>query len=1148
MSTRSVRRGRMRRLIWAAGAGAVALGGVILAAPALLDSAWLQSRLSAQEGLTISWESSRPGWGSLAVTSLVIERDDPDLPLALEVETARMELGLLDLLGGRLVIRSLEASGLERLEVADHRLDGGGRLTLGGLDLARDRVGVERLTLALEEASISRDGLALVEEISLAADLSAAPFDPGAHPGQAALRFVSGSLTLGARADAWDLFKPYLAELGWLDLAGRGSLAGALSLAEGRLVPGSRLTLDAPELAVSLDETALLAESGEEGETPTWALPEALYRLQGRGSIVLEVDEDASLAVTLADLTMRQGNAPEALLTGRHFHLAAPLPTDLAAPPAPPDTAELRWAGATLPDIAALHRFLPPGSPLSLEGGSADLDGTLRYGRGRLSGNFLLAGDGVALRIRDQTLGGEARLDLALGMLDPEARRLDLSGSRLRLEAVSDGTAEPLSLDLTLHQGHLASRVPLAALRDHARPPLEGELALSGRLDRLGFLDPFLTGLFEGHGVTLRGGGRLEARARLREGEPRAGSRLHVTSDALEVGLPYLSASGGGHVSAEWRDQQALPLRLTARLEGASLTRHRDAARLLHDARLDLAAETALPAAGDTPLPQRAEISWQGASLADVAVLAPYLPPGVPFALHGGSAASQGRLALDDERLSGRLGLSGERIAGRLLGESVAGELQLDLVLRDASPSGSSLDLSGSRLALVAEARGAAADQPLGTLLVAREARFSDLHDPAGRQGYLVLEGMVDRLGFLDAFLPEAHGVTLRGQGRFDADLRLSGNQLLPESRLRLDADALAVGFLDYRAEGRGELRALIDGSTASPGARLTLSLPRFALRRSDLHRPDLHKTPEASSGSAQARAWLAGRHLRLETRTPRFSLDPAALNIDDVTTRVSLPIVEVPDLGLYAAYLPAKAGLGLDGGSASLEAELELIGMRARGDLLLQAFDTRLALADQQLRGDLRLEARLREGDLAARRFDASGSLLRLDNISRRDADGQGEAGWWARLALEEGHLLWSEPLAVEARLGLAMRDSGLLARLFLTDARERDWLGRLLTVRGVEGQARLDMDADGIRLSEARLDGGPLTLLAGLHFHAERLDGSLYGRLGRLAVGVELEEGERTLRFWQPRRWFDSGTQGDPQALEETTPEAFREALTPR
>src|SRR5690554_7614279 len=90
--------------------------------------------------------------------------------------------------------------------------------------------------------------------------------------------------------------------------------------------------------------------------------------------------------------------------------------------------------------------------------------------------------------------------------------------------------------------------------------------------------------------------------------------------------------------------------------------------------------------------------------------------------------------------------------------------MRLELALRDAAPDGSRFDASGSRLELAASARGAAADQPLGSTLVVRKARFLDLDDPTRRRGHLMLEGMVDRLGFLDAFLPEAHGVTLRSE------------------------------------------------------------------------------------------------------------------------------------------------------------------------------------------------------------------------------------------------------------------------------------------------------------------------------------------------------------------------------------------------
>ncbi|WP_416138029.1 hypothetical protein ACM26W_16315 [Halomonas sp. HK25] len=1134
-----------RWLGWAAGLVALVLGGTVLALPALLDSAWLQARFASQEGLSIRWEGSRPGWSSLAVESLIIEREDASLPLTLEVDAARLALSLPALLTRRLAIRELEASGLRRLEIDRHRLSGEGRLALSDIDLARDTLGVGRLTLALQKATLTRDGMRLAEDITLAADLSAEPFDPADHPGQAALRFLSGELSLAARADAWDLFTPYLAELGWLGLAGRGSLEGTLALDQGVLAPGSRLVLDSPDLGVTLDETALLAGSGDADDTPAWVVPGETYRLRGAGRVAASVsDEDPApgdapagrLTVTLENLAMHQGEEPTPLLTGQRFDLTASLPTDLAAAPAPPDSATLSWQAATLPDVRALARFLPERTPLTLNGGRAALDGRLNYRAGELTGAFTLAGERVALTLQEQPLNGDLRLDLMLARLDPEARELDLSGTRLRLDVTGDESADALALDLTLEAARLTSRVPLDTLCDHPEPPLDGELALSGRLDRLGFLDPYLAGLFEGRGIGLSGGGKLSARARLMDGRIDAGSRLTVASDALGVSLPHARAEGSGSFQAEWRDNDVLPLRLDARLEEAGVTRHSDGARLLEGARLTLEAEGRPPEAGETPLPQRAMLAWEGASLANVAVLAPYLPEGAPFALGGGRASSRGRLTLEEERISGDIWLAGRQISGQLLGEAVSGEMTLELALSEAALDGSELDLSGSRLTLSAAAGNADAEQRLGSVLVAREARFTRLNEPTARQGRLVMEGMVDRLGFLDAFLPREQGLTLRGSGRFEAELRLRGEQLLAPSHLRVDAEDLAVGFLDYRAVGRGELNARLEGE--GPGARLTLSLSRFALRRE----------AGGHGETGQERTWLAGRHLTLETATPHFSTDPEQIDVASFTTRVALPIVEVPDLALYNAYLPESAGLELLGGRASLEASLAMEGLGARGDLVLQAFGSELRLASQRLAGDLRLEARLREGDLADRRFDASGSLLRLDNVTRRDADGQGEAGWWARLSLEEGRLTWAEPLEVEARLGLAMRDSGLLARLFLAGARERDWLGRLLTVRDIHGEARLTMAADGIYLDEARLEGGPLALLADLAFREERLDGQLYARLGRLAVGVALQDGERTLRFWQPRRWFEGEDRGEDAPLKETTPEGFQEALTPR
>ncbi|HSP58983.1 MAG TPA: hypothetical protein VLO12_11835, partial [Halomonas sp.] len=216
-------------------------------------------------------------------------------------------------------------------------------------------------------------------------------------------------------------------------------------------------------------------------------------------------------------------------------------------------------------------------------------------------------------------------------------------------------------------------------------------------------------------------------------------------------------------------------------------------------------------------------------------------------------------------------------------------------------------------------------------------------------------------------------------------------------------------------------------------------------------------------------------------------------------------------------------------------------------GDVTLQAFAAALRLGDQRLSGDLRLDARLRDGNLTDRRFDASGSQLRLDNVQRRDTNSQ-EAGWWARLTLAEGQLVWTRPLKLDARLDLAMRDSGLLMRLFLARAREWEWLGRQLTVKDLRGVADLHLDDDMLALRDARLAGGNLEMLADLVFKDETMDGSLYARLGVVAAGVALDDGDPQVRLLKPRQWFETNRPDEATAWEEVTVRQWQDALETR
>ncbi|CAM3342407.1 hypothetical protein [Halomonas lysinitropha] len=1140
---------RGRRLPWLMALPLLALALYLIVTNGLINTPYAQTWLAEKAGVSIRWTSGWSGFpGHLALEGLQVESDDP--PLELAMDRARLRISLPALLERRMVISSFTAQGLRRFGLNDHRLEGDGEVSVSKLTLNDGRISIQGLELGMEKALVRRGETVLANDIRLSTDLQVAPFRLHEHPGLAAAGFVSGTLSLDATADAWDVFNPYLRQLGWLDLAGHGELSGELSLEHGAIAPGSSLRLDSPSLLVALDERVLLTPLAEpeEGVRHGQELVEARHdrhRLSGGGSVtgrVVEGEEGPimDLGVTLEEMEMQRAGLSAPFLTSRRFHLSARvLGTGLDDASRRLTSARLEWEDARLPDVGALTAYLPEGGPLTLQSGSARLEGHLAYRDGLFEGDFRLAGEQVALTLAGRPLQGSVTMVLALPEVDPRQRRLNLSGTRLEISARGEEDERPLTTELTLEEASLTSLVPLARLVDgDGPPPLDGRVVIRGHVARLDVLDDFLIHAVDG-GLTLEGSGDLAASLTLAQGQVAAGSRLAVTTESLLARLFDLEAVGRGSVTASWQEAPNGPrARLDASLETARVSRSSDGALLMRDGRLAMTAESDISIAGDRLPNPRLSLSWQDATMPDVSVLQAYLPAAVPGTLRSGRAITRGRIDIENGRARGQIALTGQRIVGRLLGSEVEGELSLDLEVREANLGNGRLDLSGSRLSM--QAATTASGPRLRTRVVAREARLGPMSgqdgQAAGLDGDLVLEGMVANLGFLDDFLPAAHGLTLAGNGRFRASLHLTDGRLRPGSQLLVEADDLAVGFLEFTANGRGRLEAEIDGEHEAPGARLRLTLPRFSLHR-----------------TGEAKAYVEGRHFSLETETPHFSLDPGDRSLQNFTTRVQLPIAEVDDLSRYNAYLPEGAGVALLGGRAGLEVDLHLEGVRARGDVTLQAFDTTIRFGAQRLDGDLRLEARLRDGDLLSRRFDASGSLLRLDNIQRQDEQTRGEAGWWARLEITEGRLDWTRPLQLDARLDLAMRDSGLLAHLFLSRARDWEWLGRRLTVNDIRGSARLHLDDDTLQLREARLTGDSLEMLADLVFRDDVPNGSLYARLGMLAAGVSLEKGRPEVRLLRPRRWYErrqaSGEEDLPEEeLEEVTVDQWQQALDTR
>jgi hypothetical protein len=664
---------------------------------------------------------------------------------------------------------------------------------------------------------------------------------------------------------------------------------------------------------------------------------------------------------------------------------------------------------------------------------------------------------------------------------------------------------------------HLATQISNQRL-DQLDLPTAATLALQGDITRLDMLNRFLVFDNEDAGtesavnpdvnnennIHLSGHGQIEASASIRQSRLFE-AQLNIQAPALAADTLGFIAQGRGTLNAQLTPEEILE----ATLRFTDATLHHQERQLLANADINLDATSPIDT---TKAAEKASatLSWDSARLANIAVLQTYLdailPEPAPLQLLSGQANSHGQLTMVAEQLSGEITLAGNGLTTRWQHGDQAGtltsDMQLLLPIQQAAMDGSALNISGTRLSWqAADAEADAASERLNSTIVLSDGRFQRRNDEPS--GQFTLAGSVQQLGFLNTFLPDAHGLAIAGEGQLFAQGAFSDDRLLAPTRVRVNADQLEVMFLDYLVTGRGELTAQLDSAEQ---AQLALGIPRFALNRQDDDRPHLE-----------------GRHFALTTQTEHFSDVLESPQPEHFTTRIALPITEVPDFTRYNRYLPEDAGVTLLGGQASLESEWLLEGLNAQGEITLRAFGAELALLDQQLRGDVHLDLHLTDGDLATRRFTADNSLLRLDNVFRQSEDGGQDAGWWVRLSMHEAALAWEDPIRLDSQLRLAMRDTGLLARLFLARARDSDWLGRLLNVHDIEGTAQLDISGEHIRLQNLTLTGGPLLLLSDIALADRTANGALYARLGVVGLGVELIDSEPTLRIIQPRRWFE-------------------------
>lgn len=371
----------------------------------------------------------------------------------------------------------------------------------------------------------------------------------------------------------------------------------------------------------------------------------------------------------------------------------------------------------------ATIRLLPEKWDLRFVGGTGTVKGRMQVDPDLLTLELDLDSDRAEVRSRNRDATTDLRLRLRATLSGADGTILDLAGTSLRIDD-TEVTAvlpskprveqvQPWQAELKLNEGTLT--LPMWATRPaaHRVPAVAKALAeqgfgallatASGRLSAtltVSQLDWIAQLLNRPLNLGLIGAGELDAEIRLVDGWPAQGTTLIMPSEQLAFGLLEHRVDGRGQASLKIEKSGKHPkLRLNVALTDAVLHRRGEAEPSIGEVRLDAEVLVTDPFA-DHPGAADVALRLHSARIRDMSSYNAYLPAHVPFSLVSGEASLVGDLKLGPDTAKGALLLVADDVRVALDETRLSGDLRIDLLVRDGSPSDMRFDITGSAIAL----------------------------------------------------------------------------------------------------------------------------------------------------------------------------------------------------------------------------------------------------------------------------------------------------------------------------------------------------------------------------------------------------------------------------------------------------------------
>ena len=406
----------------------------------------------------------------------------------------------------------------------------------------------------------------------------------------------------------------------------------------------------------------------------------------------------------------------------------------------------------------------------------------------------------------------------------------------------------------------------------------------------------------------------------------------------------------------------------------------------------------------------------------------------------------------------------------------------------------------------------------------AKGARLSDIL--GGVSGELSVAGdLSEQVAVNHVITP---GITTFGAGHVIADLELKQGIVRAGSEYSLQSDAFHLRVMGLDAGGSARVSGKTVKESGNHVSRMHVDLGDFQFVDPD-------------DGSVD----ISGMGISLDAEWNGFSITG---NVPASSVAFELPAAEIHDVSTFNALIPDDAAFSLDSGTGRVKAKLEIKERVATGTLDVAAEEIMLESRGTPLIGDLEVHANLAKGDLETKRFDPSGTTVRLDKIVNKALSEKKQEKldpWYLEVGLEESNITFGRPLAVDGSVTIDMYDTRPIMGLLKEFGAGPKWLGLAPTIKNVEGTAEVKLGGGYFAFDDLTMTGDGFEALGWMDVRNKISNGRLFVRFKSVMAGVSFDEGKSKIQLSKPRKWFEEQPTGP--AADTSPPEAAPEKTVP-